>query len=182
MTTFIALLRGINVGGHKLVKMAELKRTFEALGFSRVQTYIQSGNVVFEAAEDEASLRRRIEQAIEAAFGFAVPTVLRTAQALEAIVADCPFPVDRLAEGEELYVALLAEAPAQAGIDKLLASRSDTDECRLAGREVYLLLRNGARETIFTNNFLEKKLGVPVTTRNWQTINKLVEMGKEARG
>jgi uncharacterized protein (DUF1697 family) len=172
MSIYIALLRGINVSGQRLIKMGDLKRVFESLGLRRVQTYIQSGNVLFESDEAEAPLRQRIEQEIEAVFGFAVPVVLRTAGELAQILAGCPW-----AAGDR-YVALLAEAPSQAGIDRLLAYKSEIDEFRIAGREVYLLLRQGAGRTKLTNNLLEQKLGVAATTRNWQTLQKLAAMGK----
>jgi uncharacterized protein (DUF1697 family) len=178
VTISIALLRGINVNGHNLIKMTDLKRMFAAMGFARVQTYIQSGNVLFESAEDAAVLQRRIEAEIQAVFGLSVPVVVRTTAELERVISDCPFPPHELRAGESLYVALLAAAPAQAGIDRLLAYPSDTDELRIAGREVYLLLRQGAHKTRFTNNFLEQKLGVAATTRNWQTINKLAALGR----
>lgn len=178
MTTYVALLRAINVGGHNMIKMAELKRMFEALGLGRVQTYIQSGNVLFESADEEAPLRRRIEDEIRVFFGFPVTVVLRTAGQMEQVVEACPFAADNLKEGESLYVSLLAEAPSQEGIDRLLASHSDTDECRFAGREIYILCRQGISKSKFANNFLEQKLGVPATARNWQTMTKLVAMGK----
>ncbi|HEX9414702.1 MAG TPA: DUF1697 domain-containing protein, partial [Ktedonobacterales bacterium] len=147
-TTYIALLRGINVGGQKPIKMTELKQLFEAQGFGRVQTYIQSGNVVFTADRAEEPLRRQLEREIAAAFGFPVTLALRTADELERLIAQCPFAVDALRDEESLYVSLLAAAPAQAGIDRLLARGSDVDELRLVGREVYLLLRQSIRLTL----------------------------------
>ena len=177
-TTYIALLRGINVGGQKPIKMTELKRLFEVQGFGRVQTYIQSGNVVFTADRAEEPLRRQLEREIAAAFGFPVIVALRTADELERLIAQCPFAVDALRDEESLYVSLLAAAPAQAGIDRLLARGSDVDELRLVGREVYLLLRQSIRLTLFTNAFLERTLGVPATARNWRTISKLAELGR----
>jgi uncharacterized protein (DUF1697 family) len=176
-TTYIALLRGINVGGQKPIKMAELKQLFEAQGFGRVQTYIQSGNVLFTADRAEGLLRRQLEREIAAAFGFPVTVAVRTADELERLIAQCPFAADALRDGESLYVSLLAEAPAQAGIDRLLARGSDVDELRLMGREVYLLLRQSIRLTLFTNAFLERTLGVPATARNWRTISKLADLG-----
>lgn len=178
MAVYIALLRGINVSGQRLIKMADLKRVFEEMGLGRVQTYIQSGNVVFESAAEADSLRRRIEAGIETAFGHAVPTVVRAAADFTRIIAECPYAADALAEGESLYVALLSAAPDQAGIERLLACRCDSDECRVVGREVYLLLRQGAGNTKLTNTLLEKKLGVSATSRNWQTINKLYQLAK----
>jgi uncharacterized protein (DUF1697 family) len=181
MITFLALLRGINVGGHMRIKMADLKGLFEAIGFQGVQTYIQSGNVLFQTeAPDAAALRMRIEQEIEARFGFQVPTILRTAAELEHVVAACPFAAGQLAEGESLYVYFLAEAPSEAGAAKLAASQSGVDEYRLIDREIYLLCRQSIRDSIFTNAFLEKRLGVPVTSRNWQVTAKLAEMARAA--
>jgi uncharacterized protein (DUF1697 family) len=177
-TTYIALLRGINVGGQKPIKMTELKQLFEAQGLGQVQTYIQSGNVVFTADRAEEPLRRQLEREIAATFGFPVTVALRTADELERLIAECPFAADALRDGESLYVSLLADAPAQAGIDRLLARGSDVDELRLAGREVYLLLRQSIRLTLFTNAFLERTLGVPATARNWRTIGKLAEIGR----
>lgn len=179
MTSYVALLRGINVSGQKLIKMTDLKQVFEALGLAKVQTYIQSGNVLFQAEEDAGALRRRMEAAIKTAFGFDVPVAVRTIAELEQVVANCPFAVEALAPGESLYVALLAEAPTQAGVEKLLAYKSDAqDEFRLAEPAIYILYRQSMRETKLTNNFFEKKLGVPMTTRNWNTTTTLVRMGK----
>lgn len=176
MTTYIALLRGVNVGGHRLIKMPELKRVFEAMGFGRVRTYIQSGNVVFATNEQPETLRQRIEREIEASFGFPVTVVLRTTAELERVIADCPFAADALAEGESLYLALLADAPAPEAVEQLLACDGETDECRVAGREIYLLYRRSARDTLLTNAFLERTLGVAATTRNWRTMRTLTDM------
>jgi len=178
MTTCIALLRGINVGGHRLIKMADLKAMFEALGFGGAQTYIQSGNVVFQANEVEQPLREGIEQQIAATFGFPVTVALRTHNELARVVAACPFAPDALAEGERLYVALLTETPAPAGIERLAASKIEPDEFRVLGREVYLLYRQNMRESQLTNGLLENRLGVPTTSRNWRTLTTLAAMSK----
>ena len=178
-TTYVALLRGVNVGGHRLIKMPELQRMFAAMGFNRVRTYIQSGNVVFapvEADESLEALRPRIEAEIAARFGFPVTVVLRTAAELERIIAACPFTADALVEGENLYLALLADAPSPHAVERLLASESGSDEFRIMGREVYLLYRRSARDTLLTNAFLERVLGVAATTRNWRTVRTLAEM------
>lgn len=175
-TTYIALLRGINVGGHRLIKMADLKGMFAAMGFGAAQTYIQSGNVVFQAAEQEQPLRQRIEERIAATFGFPVTVALRTAEELAQVIANCPFAPDALGEDESLYVALLAEAPLPSGIERLLASQTAPDEWRIVGREVYLLYRQSMRITQMTNNLLENRLRVPATSRNWRTITTLATM------
>src|SRR5579859_6821661 len=180
-TTYVALLRGINVGGHRPIKMLELQRMCAAMGFGQVRTYIQSGNVVFTSLESDESpeaLRQRIEAEIAARFGFPVTVVLRTAAELERIIAGCPFAADALAEGENLYLALLAGAPSPQAVERLRASESGSDEFRIMGREVYLLYRRSARDTLLTNAFIERVLGVAATTRNWRTMRTLAEMAK----
>ena len=178
MVTYIALLRGINVGGHRLIKMAHLKVLFEALGFGAVRTYIQSGNVIFQAdeAEHEQPLRQRIEQEIVAVFGFSVVVALRTGDELARVIMNSPFAPDALLEGERLYVALLAETPALPCVERLLASQTAPDEFHVLGREVYLLYRQNMRATQLTNTLLESRLGVPATTRNWRTLTTLAAM------
>ncbi|HKW19852.1 MAG TPA: DUF1697 domain-containing protein [Ktedonobacterales bacterium] len=180
--TYIALLRGINVGGHRLIKMADLKAMFVAQGFGGAQTYIQSGNVVFRADEAEEPLRERIERQIAATFGFPVVVALRTHNELARIITACPFAPDALAEGERLYVALLAETPTPTGIERMLASKIEPDEFRVVGREVYLLYRQNMRATQLTNNLLESRLGVPATSRNWRTVTTLAAMSKTLAG
>src|SRR6185369_10538516 len=120
------------------VKMAELKRLFEKLGHGQVQTYIQSGNVLFTAEEAESSLRQRLEHEIEATFGFPVTVILRTSAELQQLIAGCPFASDTLQEGESLYVSLLADLPSSEGIERLLAYSNEIDNYRIVGREVFL--------------------------------------------
>lgn len=179
MTTYVALLRAVNVGGRNKIKMAELKRLFEEMGFGQVQTYIQSGNVLFTAAEEEQSLRRRVEGAIEATFGFPVTVVLRTAAELQQLLVACPFASDALGEGESLYVSLLADVPAQLGLDRLLAYSSEIDQCQVVGREVYLFYRQSILDSKLANAFLEQRLGVRSTVRNWRTIGTLAAKAQE---
>ncbi|MDQ0219279.1 DUF1697 domain-containing protein [Peribacillus cavernae] len=180
MTIYIALLRGINVGGRNKIKMAELKHTLEAMDLSRVQTYIQSGNVLFESDEEEEPLRNRIEHEIEAAFGFSVTVVLRTAEELKMIAANCPFSEEEVSEaeasseGESLYVSFLLEEPSQEGIDRLKDFSSENETYQIQGREVFLLFSKSIRNSKLANNL--QKLGVPATVRNWKTINKLVAL------
>ena len=182
MTTYIALLRGINVGGHRLIKMADLRAMFVALGLGTVQTYIQSGNVVFQSDEAERPLREHIERQIAATFGFPVTVALRTHDKLARVISVCPFAPDAIAEGERLYVALLTETPASAGIERLAASKIEPDEFRVLGREVYLLYRQNMRESQLTNNLVESRLGVPATMRNWRTLTTLAAMSKTLAG
>lgn len=182
MTIYIALLRGINVGGRNKIKMAELKRTFETMGLGQVQTYIQSGNVLFESNEGEESLRKRIEHGIEKNFGFSVSVVLRTVGELERIIRNCPFSekevttADAASDSKSLYVSLLDEVPSQEAIEKLSACKNESEKFQVEGREVYLLFRHSIRNSKLATNL--QKLGVSMTTRNWKTINKLAELAK----
>jgi uncharacterized protein (DUF1697 family) len=182
MTIYIALLRGINVGGKNIIKMADLRRAFEGLGLSLVQTYIQSGNVLFVSNEGEEPLRKRIEHEIETVFGFSVSVILRTASELEQIIENCPFSEEAILEAEaaskveSLYVSLLLQAPSSEGIERLSAYSGESDEYRIEGREVYLLFHHSIRNSKLANNL--QKLNVPATVRNWKTINKLALLAK----
>ncbi|MDR3682069.1 MAG: DUF1697 domain-containing protein [Flavipsychrobacter sp.] len=182
MTVYIALLRGINVGGKNVINMAELKKVFEAIGLYDVQTYIQSGNVLFKSNEDEELLREKIEYEIETVFGFSVTVVLRTLAELEQLVFNCPFLEEEVAEAEastqaeSQYVALLTHVPLQEKIALLDAYRGENDQYRIIGREVFLLFHHSIRNSKLANNLY--KLGVSATVRNWKTLNKLTTLAK----
>jgi uncharacterized protein (DUF1697 family) len=182
MTTYIALLRGINVGGKNIIKMADLKRVFESIGLGGVQTYIQSGNVLFKSDEVEEPLRKKIEHEIKTNFGFSVSVVLRTVAELEWIIGNLPFSEKEVAEAESsseaesLYVSLLTHVPLQEKLEHLNAYRSESDKYQIVGREVFLLFHNSIRNSKLANNL--QKLDVPATVRNWKTINKLVALAK----
>lgn len=186
MAIYIAFLRGINVGGRNKIQMAELKSLFQSMGFNTVLTYIQSGNVLFCSDEDVDVLRQRIQQEIDHAFSISLTVVLRTSSELDQIIETCPFPeaIRREAEAstevETFYVSLLLESPAQEGIEHLRAFVSPTDDFRIQNREVYLLVRNGVRNSMLANNLF--KLNVPSTMRNWNTINKLNALAKAMSG
>ncbi len=182
MSLYIALIRGINVGGKNIIKMADLKHMFEGLGFSRVKTYIQSGNVLFGSNEEEEVLRRIIEDEFVRVFGFSTAVVLRTSMELERIINNCPFSREAIWEaestsvGESLYVALLLQFPTQEGIERLNEYSGMNDLYQVEGREVYLLFHHSVRNSKLASNL--HKLDVPVTMRNWKTLNKLVELAK----
>jgi uncharacterized protein (DUF1697 family) len=171
MTIYIALLRGINVGGNNMIKMSELKRTFETLGLNRVQTYIVSGNILFESEEGSESLRKRIEQEIKTVFGISLTAILRTAKELKQIIENCPYASDSLSEGERIQVSLLTETLSQKQID-ILSDKNDIDEFHIHGQEIYFLYRQSILDSRLAKNL--QKLGGVVTSRNWNTMNKLV--------
>jgi uncharacterized protein (DUF1697 family) len=176
MMIYIALLRGINVGGHNKIKMADLKHLFETIGLESVKTYIQSGNVLFKSEAEGEVLSKRIEQEIRTAFGLSVPVILRTAKELEQIIRNCPFSVDKLSEGESVYISFLAELPSKEGIDHLHKFKSDIEDYKIDGKEIYLFFRQSIRNSKLAVHI--QKIGVPVTVRNWKTIIKLGNMVK----
>jgi uncharacterized protein (DUF1697 family) len=179
MNTCIALLRGINVGGQKSVKMDDLKKLFEDMGFVEVRTYIQSGNVVFESGKKgDAALAAAIEKKIEAKYGFDVTVILRDAAAIEKILAANPFRKLKLKPEERVYVTLMDKRPGAEALKKLDKYLGPDQEFHLKGAEIFILPKGGYGKTFFNNNFFEKTLGVKATTRNTLTLEKLAAMGK----
>lgn len=177
MTTMhrsIAFLRAINVGGHT-VKMEHLCTLFEALGFSNVETFIASGNVIFETPkENAAALERQIEQHLQQALGYNVATFIRSAPELAAIAHHQPFPPAELnAEGNALYIAFLPAPLSAATQQKLLAFRTPVDDFHVHGREIYWLCRKKISDSAFSGALLEKTIGMPATMRNATTVRKL---------
>ncbi len=176
MTIYVALLRGINVGGHNMIKMPELRGMLEAIGLTGVQTYIQSGNVVFATDGESAHLELKIEEEILRVFGLAVPVVVRTYEELRGIVVHCPFAAASLGEGESIHVSFMKEAPPPEALARLNELSCPPDEFDVKGREIYLLFRQSILDSKLPNQL--RKLGVPATDRNWKTILKLASMAK----
>jgi len=175
MTKYVAFLRAINVGGHTIIKMTDLKQIFEALGLENVQTYIQSGNVIFETEEeDTASLEKQIERQVEKVTGYKTPLFVRTIWEVRAIAGKSPFTAKA---DETVHVALLKEKPDKRQQQVLLSFKSDADDFAVKGREVYNL-RYDREKSIFSNNFVEKILKMPGTTRNMTVIKKIAEKYK----
>jgi uncharacterized protein (DUF1697 family) len=166
----VALLRGINVGGRNLLPMKELAALVADAGGRNVRTYIQSGNVLFDAgAAVAARMAAIVRKAIAKEFGFDVPIVLRTAEELARVVKSNPFPK----ETEALHVAFLADRPAVEALDP---TRSPGDRFVVRGREVYLHLPNGVARTKLSSAYLDSKLATVCTIRNWKTVLKLLEL------
>lgn len=168
----VALLRGINVGGKNILPMKGLAALFTELGCTDVQTYIQSGNVVFRAAE---KLRAdQVTARIAERFGIQSPVILRTRGELAAAIANNPFPPDP--DGKLVHVMFLSAVAAAEGIAKLDPQRSPPDEFAVRGQEIYLKTPNGAGNTKLTNAYFDSKLKVISTARNWRTVLKLLEL------
>ncbi|MFJ3417816.1 DUF1697 domain-containing protein [Streptomyces sp. NPDC086082] len=177
-TTYAALLRGINVGGNKKLPMADLRTLLEGLGLDGVRTYLQSGQAVFTSGQgDEESLAANIARAIEERFGFTVGVVVRDHAYLAAIVADCPFPAAEL-EGKQLHVTYYSVPLADdrfAGLDQAAFL---PEEFRLGDRALYLYAPDGLGRSKLAAELSRPRLskGVVATSRNWNTVVKLVEM------
>ncbi|HSH58105.1 MAG TPA: DUF1697 domain-containing protein [Acidimicrobiales bacterium] len=173
MTTYVALLRGINVGGREKVAMDDLRRLFTDLGHAEVETYIQSGNVIFRSPVDDASkLAHDIESRMAADLDMAVTVLLRSEDELAQIIADNPF-LDSEADQSKLHVTFLADPPSEDRANGLNTPAGEPDELVLAGLEVYLHCPNGYGRTKVNNAYIEKQLGVAATTRGWKTVAKL---------
>jgi uncharacterized protein (DUF1697 family) len=173
MPRYIAFLRAINVGGHT-VKMDRLRQLFEGLGLENVETFIASGNVIFEtAARGARGLEPRLEQHLEAALGYAVAVFLRTPAEVAAAVDEHPFDALAVASARGLYVGFLRQALAAEARQKLDALSTDRDQFGLRGREVYWLAREGLGQSAVSGAALEKALGQPTTLRNVTTLRKL---------
>jgi uncharacterized protein (DUF1697 family) len=176
MIIYISMLRGINVGGRKKVKMVELKGLYESLGFSDVKTYIQSGNVIFKTNNFNSSseLIKRIEVAVKEVFSFEVHVFIRTMSELERIINDNPLIQF---DTSKLHVTFLSDHPTMHinGIDEV---KDELEKYSFSDVEIYLFLPNGYGRTKLSNDFFEKKLRVNATTRNWRTVNKLFDIAK----
>jgi uncharacterized protein (DUF1697 family) len=172
MTRYIAFLRAINVGGH-VVKMDYLRQQFESLGFTSVETFIASGNVIFESAAQEAyALEGTIASQLQATLGYEVATFIRSAAELSEIARYQPFPPADL-QAATLYIAFLAEPLDQEAQQKLMAFRSPVDDFHTHGREVYWLCRVRSSESEFSLARLEKALRTQATFRNSTTVQKI---------
>ena len=175
---YVALLRGINVGGKARLPMKELAAIFEAAGASAVETYIQSGNVVFEAADSEACVAS-VTAEVARVYGYPGRIVLRTADELRKAYRANPFPGTTLPTGSQadsLHVYFLADWPEETAVAGLDWNRSPGDSYVVQGREIYLHLPQGMARTKLTNVYFDAKLKTVSTARNWKTVAKLVEM------
>lgn len=172
MNKYIAFLRAINVGGSSVIKMIDLKRMFESFGLDNVQTYIQTGNVIFESKEKDASkLEAKIENQLEKSLGYKVEIFLRTMEETTEIARRSPY---KPTGDETVHVVFLHQKPEKKSEQDLLSLRSEADDFVVKGCEVYNLRRDRDK-SIFSNNFIEKILKVSATTRNITTINKIAE-------
>lgn len=183
---YVALLRGINVGGNTMIKMAELKAVFEECGFENVVTYINSGNIAFNCKSprvskgdslnaSEEKLTSKIEQAIEKHFSKQIPVMIREQPAIAEILANNPF-AGQFESHKEMHVLFLREEMPAEKLEQLLAAAPDGERYAVIGRELYCHLPKGVIESLLGKSFIEKKLKLAVTGRNWRTTEKLATL------
>ena len=175
MTTFVAMARGVNVGGRTRVAMADLRALFTGLGYEDVATYIQSGNVVFRTASTATALGPAIERALEERFGHPIKVVLRTHAELCSVLDHNPLGGGGR-DPARLHVTFLADRPAKSLVTALDPDAFGPDEFRVVGREVYVHCPDGYGRTKITNTFFERALAVVATTRNLKTVGELARL------
>jgi uncharacterized protein (DUF1697 family) len=178
MNKYISILRGINVSGQKKIKMTDLKALYESLDFQNVVTYIQSGNVIFDTLVDSTDdLKITIEKAIEEKYKFHVPVEIRTNHEIENIIRNCPFgSVNLVEDGTKVLVTFLSSEPQEVMASDIQKYVVAPEKLVVRGKEVYLHCPNGYGKTKLSNTFIEKKLKVEATTRNWKSVHKLHEL------
>jgi uncharacterized protein (DUF1697 family) len=180
MTTHLALLRGINVSGHNMIKMDALKTTLEKIGFQNVQTYIQSGNVFVNTDEESAAkVGFVIKQEIFKVFGHDVPIIVIGKSDLEACFVKNTFLKDKEVDIKKLYVAFVSKELRSENINDLKISQFKPDEARIDGMRIFIKYDIGAGKTRLDQKYIEKKLNLTATIRNWNTVTQLLKIYEE---
>lgn len=176
MKSHVAILRGINVGGHRKILMADLRVLLGRLGYDNVETYIQSGNVVFNGPEniDSLDLEKQIFEAIADKYGFEVKVLVRTTEEWKKTVKLNPFL--KSADVNQLHVTFLKAIPEPDTVNAAKSLEFEPDLFEIIKRDVYINCLQKYNETKLSNNFFEKKLKVEATTRNWKTVLKITEL------
>jgi len=177
MKTYIALLRGINVSGQKLIKMEMLRTVLKELDYHNIRTYIQSGNILFDYKSDDTKvLEQQITDHIEKHFGFQVPVVIVTLDYLKSVVKENPYNKHSITDPAQPYVAFLSEVPVKEGIETLKSVDFGEDQYTINSKSIYLLYAKSAGNSKLSNTVIENKLKVKSTIRNWKTVQKLIEL------
>ena len=176
MPTYIAFLRGINVGGHKKVPMSELRDLLTNAGFQNVQTYIQSGNVIFQSSKIASELETKIQKLIHTHFGFEVSVIVKTNGELQAIFDTCPFSEEKK---ENSYFILLSDIPNEHAIEKTQEMIYENEEVVIKNDCLYFYSSTGYGRTKFNMNTYERKLKVAGTARNYKTMLKLLSLSSD---
>jgi uncharacterized protein (DUF1697 family) len=174
MQKYIALLRGINVSGHKIIKMADLRALLSEVGLSNVTTYIQTGNVFFDSNENDISLLESlIKDTIKKQYGFDVPTIVLQKDDIETAIENQPYSDIDL---KRLYLTFLSYIPNADGMKQIANYQTNGEELMFIGKVLYMHSPNGVTKSKLTLYLIEKHLEVKATTRNWRTTSKLLEL------
>ncbi len=174
-------MRGINVSGKKPIKMDALREMYENLGYMDVISYVQSGNIIFSSDEiDPKILEQKISGQIETDFGFEVPVIVLTVDKLKKIIESSPFVNDKNKDPAFLHVTFLASPPTTFDQRVIESKKQNGEEVSFSNTAVYLYCPNGYGRTKLTNNFLEAKLKVGATTRNWKTTRELLRIAEQS--
>jgi uncharacterized protein (DUF1697 family) len=180
MPTYISILRGINVSGKNPIKMDALKKMYEGLHFKNVRTFIQSGNVIFSTPPTPVKkLEKIIAAQIKKAFGWEVPVIVLTVEVLQSIIAQNPFIKDKQKDISFLHITFLADTPETFDKKNIEAKKSAGEAIEWGEQAIYLFCPKGYGQTKLSNTFLETKLKVKATTRNWKTANELLRLAVE---
>jgi uncharacterized protein (DUF1697 family) len=180
MPIYIALLRGINIGPHKRMKMEELRASCEAMGFKRVKTYIQSGNVVFEAPKlSPAALSKKFGECIVKDFGFSSEVILRSREEMKSIIDGNPFMKEPGIDPSKLHVVFLSQPASVAALKKLQDLTLKPDRTDTSSKEIYFYFPNGVSGSSLWKHPLDRITGVAGTMRNWKTVTTLHQMAME---
>ena len=177
MTRFVSLFRGINVGGHQAVRMDALKELHESLGLQEIQTYIQSGNVVFTSDDADVTLiQKDIEHGFAQKFGFQVKVMVRTADEFNVMIENNPFQNQAMKESKWMVAMFLESHPINTAWEDIQKTYTGPEELHITAQEVYIYYPEGIGRSKLTNAFLEKKLKTMGTVRNWNTVLRLQKM------
>ena len=180
--TFISLIRGINVGGHNQIKMEALRQMYAGLGYTCVQSYIQSGNVIFNTTEpDSLNLEKVISEKIYDTFGFKVQVLVITADELENALNNNPYHTDPLKDPSKIYLTFLSEIPEKSLLYAIQPALYAPDEFSHFEKVIYNYCPNGYGNTKLTNTFFENKLKVNATSRNLKTSIELLALARKLK-
>jgi len=179
MKTYISLLRGINIGGHKKIKMDSLRDGFSSLGYTNIKTYIQSGNILFcSKEEDKTKLEREISSMIMDKYGFDVPVLVLISDDLNEVITNNPFANSINHKKEFIHITFISNEVKEINYKEIESKKESEDEYKIINKAIYLYLQKGYGNTKIHNNFFEKLLKTQATTRNWKTCLELLEMSK----
>ena len=174
---YIALLRGINVGGHNKIKMYELRSVFESLGFENVKSYIASGNVAFDTAKTtDSALSKKTEKSVKENFSLEIEVMVRTTQEIENVIKQNPFEKVHDDDQTKLFVVFLKEDLPKEKTDLLVSHNNENEQFEVIGRNIYALSKKGFMKSLLGKKYIDNKLKTLATARNWKTVNKIANL------